>query len=136
MGVALGQVEDKFPYDIYFMSKKLSKDELNYIVTEKEFFAIIHSLTKFRNYFIGFPTFIHNGHGNIKYLMNKRDINSRIIRWLLLLQQFGLTIIDKLGKENVVVDLWSRITLPTENEEMVDDQLPNEHFFAILVFYP
>jgi hypothetical protein len=35
--------------------------------------------------------------------MNKPDVNARIIRWLLLLQQFDLTIVDKPGKENVVV---------------------------------
>ena len=35
VGVALGQVQDKFPYDFYVISNNLSKAELNYIFTKK-----------------------------------------------------------------------------------------------------
>ena len=66
-------------------------------------------------------------------LVNEPNFNSRIIIWLLLLQQFYLTIIGKLGKENVVADFLSRLTLLVKKEEMVDDQLPYEHLFVILV---
>ena len=68
--------------------------------------------------------------------MNKRDVNARIIIWFLLLQQFDLTIIDKPGKENLVADFLSRLTFHTSNEEMVDDQLPDEHLFSISVLSP
>jgi len=47
-----------------------------------------------------------------------------------------LTIVDKLGKENVVVDFLSRLDLPTGEEGMVDDQMPDEHLFAISVLSP
>jgi len=47
---------------------------------------------------------VHIAHVAIKYLMNKLDVNVWIIRWLLLLEQFDLNIIDKPGKENVVAD--------------------------------
>lgn len=63
--------------------------------------------------------------------MNKPDVNAKIIRWILLLQQFDLTIIDKPGKEYVVEDFMSILTLPIDNEEMVDYRLPNEHMFSI-----
>ena len=68
--------------------------------------------------------------------MNKPDVNAHIIRWLLLLQQFDLTIVDKLGKENVVADFLSRLDLPAGEEGTVDDQMPNEHLFAISVLSP
>ena len=68
--------------------------------------------------------------------MNKPDVNAWIIRWLLLLQQFDLTIFDNLGKENVVVEFLSRLTFPVGEERMVDDQLPDEHLFAISVLSP
>eukprot|EP00253_Pinus_taeda_P018631 PITA_18631 len=51
-------------------------------------------------------------------------------------QQFDLTIIDKPGKENVVVDFLSRVNLTAGEEETVDDQMPNEHLFAISVLSP
>jgi len=63
-------------------------------------------------------------------------MNARNIRRLLLLQQFDLTIVDKLGKESVVVDFWSRLTFHATEEGMVDDQLPDEHLFTISFLSP
>jgi len=105
-------------------------------VTEKELLATVHSLNKFRHYIAGYKTFVYIGHATIRYLMNKPDVNAHIIRWLLLLQQFDLTIIDKLGKENVVADFLSRVNLPTGEEGMVDDQMLDEHLFAISILSP
>lgn len=85
---------------------------MNYTVTENEFLAVVHSLNKFRHYITGYQTFAHTDHAAIRYLMNKPDVNAHIIRWLLLLQQFDLTIVDKPGKENVVADFLSRLDLP------------------------
>ena len=68
--------------------------------------------------------------------MNKPEVNARIIRWLHLLQQFDLTIVDKPGKENVVVDFLSRLDLPVGEEGAVDDQMLDEHLFAISVLSP
>jgi len=133
IGAALGQVEEKLPYAIYFVSINLSKAEMNYTVTEKEFLVVVHSLNKFRHYITGYQTFVHTDHAAIRYLMNKPNVNARIIRWLLLLQQFDLTIVDKLCKENVVADFLSRLDLPASEEGIVDDQMPDEHLFAILV---
>ena len=79
---------------------------------------------------------MHTDQATIRYLMNKPDVNACIIRWFLLLQQFHLTIIDKPGKENVDVDFLSRVNLSAGEEGMVDDQLPDEHLFAISVLSP
>jgi len=136
IGAALGQVEEKLPYAIYFVSENISKAELNYIVTEKELLTVVHSLNKFRHYITGYQTFIHTDHATIRYLMNKPDVNSCIIIWLLLLQQFDLTIVDKPGKENVVADFLSRLDLPAGEEGMVDDEMPDEHLFSISVLSP
>lgn len=67
--------------------------------------------------------------------MKKPDVNARIIRWLILLQQFDLTIIDKPSEENVVAHFLSRVNL-LGGEGMVDDQMPNEHLFAISILSP
>lgn len=76
----------------------MSKAELNYMVTEKELLVVVHSLNKFRHYVTSYHKFVHNDHVAIKYLMNKPNVNAQIIRWLLLLQQFDLTIIDNPGR--------------------------------------
>ena len=47
MGVVLGQLEEKKPYAIYYISKNLTPIELNYTVTNKEFLAVVHAINKF-----------------------------------------------------------------------------------------
>jgi len=54
LGEALGQVEDKFPYAIYFLGKNLSKDKINYMFTKKEIVVVVHFVNKFKNYIIGY----------------------------------------------------------------------------------
>eukprot|EP00253_Pinus_taeda_P008680 PITA_08680 len=51
-------------------------------------------------------------------------------------KQFDLTIVDKPGKENVVVDFLSRLDFPVGEEGTVDDQMPDEHLFSISVLSP
>ena len=75
----------------------------------------------FRHYITGYQKCVHIDDATIKYLMNKNNVNVRINRWLLLLQQFVFTIIEKPGKENVVADFLSRLALPASDEGVVDD---------------
>jgi len=59
---------------------------------------------------MGYQVFLQIDHATNKYLMNKLDVNSIIIRWLFLLQQFDLTIVDKPRKENVAAIFFPRLT--------------------------
>ena len=104
------------------MSSLLKDVELRYPNIEKQAYYLVKAIKKFKHYITGYQTFVHIDHATIRYLINKPDVNARIIRWLLLLQQFDLTIIDKLGKENVVADFLSRVNLTVGEEGMVDDQ--------------
>jgi len=66
-------------------------------------------------------------------LTKKPDVNAKVIRWLLLLQQFDITINDKPSRENAIADFLSRLAFPVDEEEMVDDQLLDDNLFPILV---
>eukprot|EP00253_Pinus_taeda_P015881 PITA_15881 len=134
IGAVLGQEENHLPYAIYFISKNMTPAELNYTVTEKEFLAVVYAINKFRHYITGYSTFVHTNHSAIKYLMNKSVTNDRVTRWLLLLQEFDITIVDRPGKENVVADFLSR--LKTDNDIPVDDSFPDENLFAISTHSP
>jgi len=108
LGAVLGQ-KDLMPYAIYYTSKNLTPIELNYIVIEKEFLAVVHAINKLRHYITGYETFVHTNHSAIRYLMNKPITNGRVTRWILLLQEFNITMLDRPGKQNTNVDFLSRI---------------------------
>ena len=67
--------------------------------------------------------------------MNKPITNTRMTRWLLLLQEFHITIVDRPGKENVVVNFLYRLT-NKNYDTPVEDSFLNEHLFAISSFSP
>ena len=82
---------------------------MNYTTTEKELLAIVFALDKFRSYLVGSKVIVFTDHAAIKYLLTKQDAKPRLIRWILLLQEFNLEIRDKKGVENVVTDHLSRL---------------------------
>ena len=114
---------------IYYVSKILSNAQLNYTTTEKELLAVVFALDKFRSYLLGSKVLVYSDHAALKYLLSKKDTKPRLIRWILLLQEFDLEILDKKGSQNVVADHISRI-LVEHNNETIKDRFPNEQLFS------
>eukprot|EP00253_Pinus_taeda_P034423 PITA_34423 len=73
----------------------------------------------------GYETFVHIDHSAIRYLMDKPIINGRVTRWLLILQEFNITVLDRPKKQNTVVDFLSRIQNIKEDSP-VEDKFPRE----------
>ena len=73
---------------------------------------------------------MHTDHLAIKYLITKKDAKPRLIRWVLLLQEFDLEIKDKKGTENLVADHLSRLE-GARDEVHVNDDFPYEQLLAI-----
>jgi len=118
VGAVLGQRHDKVFHAIYYASKVLNEAQLNYATTEKEMLAIVFALEKFWSYLIGSRVTIFTDHAAIKHLLAKADSKPRLIRWVLFLQEFDITIQDKRGSENVVADHLSRL----KNEEITKEE--------------
>ena len=91
---------------------------------------MVYAINKFKHYITGYEVFTHTDHSSIKYLMNKPIANGIITKWLLLLQEFDITIVDRLGKENQVADVLSRLDNKGESIH-VDDNFPDEILFSI-----
>ena len=125
VGAVLGQRVEGKPYVVYYASKTLNEAQRNYTTTEKELLAVIYALDKFRSYLIGSDIVIFTDHSALKYLLTKHNSKARLIRWVILLQEFNIQIRDKKGVENVVADHLSRLTIAhnTHNPPIFDNFL-------------
>jgi hypothetical protein len=97
VGAVLGQTKDKKHHAIAYASKTLTGPQLNYATTEKEFLAIVFAIDKFRSYLVGAKIIVYTDHAALKYLLTKKDAKPRLLRWILLLQEFDIEI--KVRKE-------------------------------------
>jgi hypothetical protein len=132
VGAVLGQRIEKLPHVIYYASRTLNDAQLNYSTTEKELLAVIFALDKFRSYLLGSKIIIFFDHTALKYLFSKKDAKSRLIRWILLLQEFDIEIRDKKGTENVVANHLSRLTMDfTEDATPISETFPDEQLMHI-----
>ena len=65
--------------------------------------------------------------------MEKKDAKPRLIRWVLLLQQFDLHIVDRKGADNPVADNLSRMENIPDDPIPVNDSFPHEQVVVIKV---
>ena len=131
----LGQIKEKVFYAIYYASRTLNDAQLNYATKEKESLAVVFAFDKFRPCPIGNKVIVFTDHSAIKYLMTKKDAKPRLIRWVLLLQEFDVEIRDKKGSENMVADHLSKLETPEtalKHHLQIDDTFPDEQILSLL----
>jgi len=95
-------------------------------VTGKEFLAVIFVFERFRPYLIGSHVIVYTNHSALKHLVSKKVAKPRLVRWVLLLQEFNCEIRDKKGSENLVADYLRRILYDRESESTVSEYFPDE----------
>ena len=92
VGAVLGQRIDKKPTAICYASKMLADAQLNYTTMKKELLAVVLALENFRPYVLGSNIIVYTDHTTLKYLLSKKEAKPRLIRWVLLFQEFNLEI--------------------------------------------
>ncbi|GJS68750.1 reverse transcriptase domain-containing protein [Tanacetum coccineum] len=109
IGAVLGQRKTKHFQPIHYAIKTMTEAQIHYTTTEKEMLAIVYAFENFRPYLILSKSIVYTDHSALKYLLSKQDAKSRLLRWVLLLQEFDIIIRDKKGSENLAADHLSRL---------------------------
>ncbi|GJZ84331.1 reverse transcriptase domain-containing protein [Tanacetum coccineum] len=112
VGAVLGQRKTKHFQPIHYASKTMTDAQAHYTTTEKELLAVVYAFEKFRPYLVLSKTIVYTDHSALKYLLAKQDTKPRLLRWILLLQEFDVIIHDKKGAENLAADHLSRLENP------------------------
>jgi len=85
----------------------LDETQHNYTTIEKELLVVVYAIEKFRPHILSAKVIIYTDHPVLKHLLDKADSKPRLIRGVLLHQEFTLKIRDKKSTKNVVVDQLS-----------------------------
>jgi hypothetical protein len=104
---------------------------VNYATTEKELLAVVFTFEKFRSYIVNSMVIVYTDHAAIKYLLSKKDVKPRLIKWILL-QKFVMEIRGKKGSDNVVADHLSRMHHGDDGMELIEDRMRDDHLYRIL----
>ncbi|GJZ60397.1 reverse transcriptase domain-containing protein [Tanacetum coccineum] len=116
VGAVLGQRKTKHFQPIHYASKTMTDAQAHYATMEKELLSVVYAFEKFRPYLVLSKTIVYTDHSAVKYLLAKQDAKPRLLRWILLLQEFDVIIRDKKGAENLAADHLSRLKNPYKSE--------------------
>ncbi|GJT22571.1 reverse transcriptase domain-containing protein [Tanacetum coccineum] len=136
LGAVLGQRHEKHFRPIHYASKTMNEAESRYTTTEKEMLAVVYAFEKFRSYLVMNKCTVYTDHSALKYLFAKKDSKARLLRWVLLLQEFDFDVVDTKGAENLAADHLSRLENPHKNEldpKEINEKFPLETLSSIAV---
>ena len=108
LGEGIGAVLMHNNHPIAFEGRKLKDYERHYSIYDKEMLAILHALTKFRQYLVGVRFKVKTDHNSLKYFLEQKELNERQQKWVSKIQAYDFEIEYIKGKNNVVADALSR----------------------------
>ena len=125
----LGAVISQNNKPIAFYSRKLSDAQTRYTTTERELLAIVETLKEFRNILLGQQIIVYTDHKN---LTCKSFNTERVLRWRLVLEEYGPELKYIKGEHNIVADALSRLDITREEdrepEQPISQAYMAEHF--------
>lgn len=139
LGVMLGQKHNKMFHQIYYASKSLNGAQQNCKVTEQELLVVVYAFEKCRAYLLGSNVIVPTCCVALRYLMSKKDAKPRLIKWVLLLQEFDFEVKGRRGCENKVANHLSKLKVAkkehSEPEMMLLSHM-NKYWLLLLMPFP
>nr|GEX06841.1 reverse transcriptase domain-containing protein [Tanacetum cinerariifolium] len=112
VGAVLGQQKTKHFQPIHYASKTMTNAQVHYTTMKNELLAVVYAFEKFLPYLVLSKTIVYTDHSALKYLLAKQDSKTRLLWWILILQEFDVIIRDKKGVKNLTADHLSRLENP------------------------
>ncbi|KAJ0392617.1 hypothetical protein ATCC90586_010571 [Pythium insidiosum] len=113
LGAVLMQDQGQGLQPIGYASKVTNEQQSNYPITHLECLAVVWAIQHFRPYLYGREFEVVTDHAALKWLMTARELERRLHRWALALQEYNFTVVYRPGKTNVVPDALSRAPVGT-----------------------
>ncbi|XP_071912458.1 uncharacterized protein [Coffea arabica] len=131
VGALLAQENDEGKENaLYYLSRMMTSNELNYSPIEKLCLALIFVIQKLKHYFHAHTIRLISKSNPIKYVMAKPVLSDRLARWYLQFQQFEIIYVPaKAVKGQILADFLADHPLPVEWE--LTDELPDEEVFMV-----
>ena len=134
-GAVLLQEYDGIYYPVEFYSHLLDEHERNWHISEKEILSVVLALEKWEKYISGTHFHVFTDHRNLIQLLNYETENkvkrSKLIRWILRLQEFDFTAHYITGAENIA-DYFSRDVLYDKKPNRILKEQEAKHGMFIL----
>ena len=111
---------------VYYLSHHLSDTQQRWPVIEKECYAIVFALEKFRPYLEGTRFKIYSDHAPLKYIDSANNRNAKLQRWAVKISSFGGQIDYIKGKSNVVADFLSRVPKDSTKGDLTLSEVTQE----------
>lgn len=114
IGGVLSQRKGEHEVVIAYFSKSLSKPERNYCVTRRELLAVVKTLQHFSKYLLGRKFRIRTDHAALKWLLEFKNPEGQVARWIEQLQEYDFVIEHRSGKSHGNADALSRRPCPDD----------------------
>jgi hypothetical protein len=115
VGSCLAQNIDGRDCPVAFASAKLTKTQQGWSTIEKEAYAALWSLQKYKQWIFGNTVTLHSDHNPITFLTDTTPKSAKLMRWSLAIQEFDVIFKYKRGDMNVVADCLSRDVLSADD---------------------
>lgn len=120
IGGVLSQGEIGSDRPIAYASRRLNQAEQRYENTERELLAIVYMCKYFRHFLYGRRFTIYTDNNALTWLFNIKDLNSRLTKFRLKLEEYDFIIKHKPGKQNLNADTLSRMPGRDETSVLTD----------------
>jgi len=93
---------------IAFFSQKLNDTQRKWSTIEREAYAVVGALQKYRSWLFRSVVRIHSDHNPLTYLTSSAPCSAKLMRWGLALREFQVEFRYRKGENNLAADCLSR----------------------------